>query len=789
MDVTVVVAALDDPYAKAVHDLLATWATGGLVRPPLWWVGQRDGEHHARWSGTAELGLLTALAAKPYEVVRLVSLVLVPAAGQVPVQVREQAEALEEAIRPRLADHQRLYRVNLVIPATRVHDLPVALLSTSWDANVVVADEDRPTSRQATDEIRYPGSFLPHAALALATAGGLWPGIRGAPFDGDREGAGEQEPRVRIMRSSMAIARSHGLADEVSAELFDPRRQGEWMAQAIGGVPAADPVYLVRRAAREFFDHEVGGRLRHDPYVASPAPTPMRITGKKVLAGMWAASRPPREWTGELAGDVQREIEDYAEQVTLGDDDTAGDTVGLAEALRDRLGLEKPAPADPAVWSRLRTLAFSLADGGDLPEGCTEPLDGTQRQVIVDPSAIEARGNAGHDSLLGLVGDQIAGSIEDARQRFASKIAALKEPPRRELGDPGVRGKTVRVLVRIAAVALVGLVLVIALAIQGQRWWVWGGLATLSLLGWLAGSALAFSPYLRREVQLTHRRSADRYARHEAAAAALHEAEQLVRLAAAYQDFRQWATVIGSLVHLPSGLERKQREDSFDPRELVLPSALRFAIARSDGPVKRRIAGMVTRECFGRGWLSTLCSDLERQSIEDDPQAARLAARYLAAELGKGAVQRRWEAGIRQRIVQRITSLEPDALFSRLCAVGGGALEESLHDFFSGICPDQHGHAIDESFADRMWRVGPQTVEVKGHVRLWLPTFVKPPDPGTPHEPSGWVAGDGATALVLRAARVDVTEPTLWSDLQMFNAGPGDSGAGLRLGPGPEGIG
>ena len=418
-DLTLVVAGPEGSVLSQVRDTVDSWAGAGLARPLLWWSGCREGQHYARWSSAGagdEAPLLAALASQPFSALRILSFLVIAAAGdERPLDTRQIAARVEEAVSERKASHQRLHKVNLLVPATGVAGLPVDLLSTYWDVNLVAADEDRATGAHSSEPVQHPGNLAPHAALALVTVAGLWPGMSGAPFDRDHRGAGEQEPRVRVIRSFARAVRSHGLVDEVAARMCDGERNQQWMVQVAGARQAPDPHALVASASREYF--EAGGRALRCQHPRVPAHRPLaRVSLGALLRWMWPFARNrsralPDEWE-EIAGTPARgPVKDFADESVVGEDATIAVTGGartvighpalgsplhtggveVAVALLDRLERLGYTPEQHTfgdAWPDLRALAFGLADGGPLPEGCTEPLEGTRRVVITDANAI-----------------------------------------------------------------------------------------------------------------------------------------------------------------------------------------------------------------------------------------------------------------------------------------------------------------------------------------------------------------------------------------------------------------
>lgn len=401
VDVTVVIGQHGDALVKRVQDIVEGWTAAGILRPFVWWSGVHDAEHFVRWSGpdAAEQPLLTALGERPYRLIRLLTLIVVPGDSAEPARdVRDVATRVEAIVKRRRAVRQGVSLVNLVVPATGVTNLPGRLLDSAWDVNLVATDEDRATAEHSSLEVRAPDRLAAHAAIELATVAGLWSGMVAGAFDGDREGSGGQEATVRVIRSFARTVRSHGLVDQVANLVLDSHENQGWVAQAVGARLAKDPEHVVERAAADYFER-AGGQLlcRTPPPVVSPPPV-VEVSPWQAFRMMWdfmadRARQLPREWVDRGAIGARSAVEQFTQDATFGDDSTVvvrmgartvtahigapvpltSGVVDLARALREKVAAQSPPATPPQAWRELRGLAFGLADAGPLPTGCTEP--------------------------------------------------------------------------------------------------------------------------------------------------------------------------------------------------------------------------------------------------------------------------------------------------------------------------------------------------------------------------------------------------------------------------------
>lgn len=410
VDVTVVIGQHGDALVKRVQDIVEGWTAAGILRPFVWWSGVHDAEHFVRWSGpdAAEQPLLTALGERPYRLIRLLTLIVVPGDSAEPARdVRDVATRVEAIVKRRRAVRQGVSLVNLVVPATGVTNLPGRLLDSAWDVNLVATDEDRATAEHSSLEVRAPDRLAAHAAIELATVAGLWSGMVAGAFDGDREGSGGQEATVRVIRSFARTVRSHGLVDQVANLVLDSHENQGWVAQAVGARLAKDPEHVVERAAADYFER-AGGQLlcRTPPPVVSPPPV-VEVSPWQAFRMMWdfmadRARQLPREWVDRGAIGARSAVEQFTQDATFGDDSTVvvrmgartvtahigapvpltSGVVDLARALREKVAAQSPPATPPQAWRELRGLAFGLADAGPLPTGCTEPAGGSHRLVV-----------------------------------------------------------------------------------------------------------------------------------------------------------------------------------------------------------------------------------------------------------------------------------------------------------------------------------------------------------------------------------------------------------------------
>jgi hypothetical protein len=438
--ITVVVAERE-PAADALREVLCAWAGEGLLTEFLWvragkasdGAGATDAERMSA-SGLQPVRLLDELARSSFTVVRLVCVQLGHASGRAEPESLATAERLEKELSSSLAAAQSLVRVNLMVPATATAELALDRLLPLWDVNLVAAPEDRITDQHADAQVRHPGNYAAHAAVACATAGGLWSQVPEGPFDDRRLPQTGDSAQVLVMRSFVRILRGGGLLDQVLTSAFERRATGSSAcAEWVDGVPAADPDALVGRTAASFVTHAGEGELRYRPPRPAPPVRPVTIGLLRSLLMMFQfIFTRLRAHPGEVAARAQERVRSKLEQLvqsaTFGQDsmlaatfrgrqpqgepvmvaDAAARARHDAETVLDSMQIQVTPAATPAIWRELRAICFGLVDAGDLPAYAGSVMDGAARQVITRPAHIAAQPSEPPLTLAGLFEPQHA---------------------------------------------------------------------------------------------------------------------------------------------------------------------------------------------------------------------------------------------------------------------------------------------------------------------------------------------------------------------------------------------
>lgn len=829
-DITVVITPQGNHERGHLGTVLRAWAEAGFVRRFLWWDGVEDDQHRAVWNDEPDrcLPLLDALAAAPYDTVRLVSLLPVHSGSTPPpTGLPELSAQVEDLVARHLAPSQTLVGLGLVVPATGVENVPREVLSNRWHTTVIAVDEDSVDPEHASRDVRELEHFTAHAALALATVAGLWRGMDGGPFDGDREGAGQQEPRVRLIRCHARGGRSYGLPDDIVREALTRRTDPMWVAEMLGARPAENSAHLAERAGDEFLAGP-GAAMTRTPFRA-PRRHRTRVTPRSALRLLWLFMRGRitqlrQELRENAANEMRDWIEDFTRRLVFGDTDTdmvvrfdgrplddedgAGfeaESVDVAKALVDAVR-RPPAPQTfPEEWRALRELSFGLVDAGPLPEGCTEPMAGVHRLVVAvhavsaPPDDLDVTLDpppGDHDSpddvvdtegepMLARIGRRIAEDTETARREFLRAIETLKASVPGKPGETPVDRRYWYGWLLLTLVTMSGLVTGVVLSTNdglAPRSAFW--LSATSALVFLVGTSIILFVYLRKAFQEAAKanRLWERY--ENARLAAEHEAVELIRLAAVRSAYERWHPVLARTLHVAARDAVLTPEDGTDLEALSRPSAFVVGEAETDPRLLARLSALVGRRTFQRGWLSALYARVLAESMSElkfrrglpveaanpDPDVEPAAHRELADRIRAGLADHTVIDDVRDIIGEQVRSLGLTDLF---CAVHPVHGEATTPTSFFGALQDTDD-TCTARFNRRLWTEASGYPKVATRTTTWMPDRLDQVDMSPAAVVLPMVAPEERPLLVVLAARLDRTELLVWSDLALFSPSSAD---------------
>ncbi len=477
MSAMTVVVTGDGARAAAVRELVAQWTRSGIVGPSVW-VGVGDvvpadgGPPRVTATvvdagGTRAVDLFSHIGRFRLDLVRVVVTHLVDV-GAVEPAVADAGDVVANAIEsvlPRSLDSDRpstsLHRVVLVVPATGAAGVGTEVLRPMWEANLVISPEDRPDLDRSSVYVRSPGNFDGHAAAAVAAVGGVLRGVDDGVVDTLDTDSTSGENDVVVARVSIRSVIGEDVVDALARRVLDPASLEpggpggvvEWAA------PASQPQMVVRQAAQHV--------------LAQPewAPTSLRAgpTPTAARRGLWASLRAAAafnlrtvgavaSWTlsrGRVAVErrattaivgqgsgvlvtlgprVASQVEDVAEDVLRAERDRLDERI--------RFEATRVLAPQPSTWTRLRTVALGLVDGGDL-DGMPEPRQVGRRELL-PPGLVAVTPGAswptlddealGADDPAGMrrYDDRLSADVADAQALVKSLSEAL-EARRREV--------------------------------------------------------------------------------------------------------------------------------------------------------------------------------------------------------------------------------------------------------------------------------------------------------------------------------------------------------------------
>jgi len=192
----------DDSASKALAEAYRLWAAEGLVEEAAW-VTPSGITYSAMGPPFVAANVINANGSTTEELfdyigrqrgltlVRLVAGRLLASDRQLPDPeftrwaddvgrriVKAAAQASEVA-----GHHTHVVRFNVMAPVSGVEGIDPKFVISGWDANVVVAAEDRADANGTDTYVRYPGNAVGHLLSALCGIGGVLRGIGQGPFD------------------------------------------------------------------------------------------------------------------------------------------------------------------------------------------------------------------------------------------------------------------------------------------------------------------------------------------------------------------------------------------------------------------------------------------------------------------------------------------------------------------------------------------------------------------------------------------------------------------------------
>ncbi|CAM8621052.1 hypothetical protein MCETE7_00082 [Acidimicrobiia bacterium] len=400
----VVVLPDSDVLGGQVQTLARTWSSVGLLGPSFWItelneVEQARGELIYPGRANSVTRLVNALAEHAFEQITFVALRLVTHDEAIDsLTASNDAERTAVFINEQLAQgFQTLERINLIVPVTRLDRVPPDLVMPMWNANVVVAAEDRISSAHADGMVEVAARYVEHALLALATNSGLWVGLDG-PGAKLHSNTTQGTPTVRVTRSFARGLFGDDVIGSITNGVADGFAKPELPATWAGVEADEHPGIAVDEMVRQYIEDPKAPLRFHNPR--------WKKIAQQEKIGPWEAiSKLTRFIVQHIAGtpdrvlryikeDLQKRTENFVQTLTFGDDSIMRVKIGAGpigeldpvevpdaagEVLR-RLGI-RPGPAmPPDGWNVVQRAVLRLVDPAN--------TDDSTSRVVLDRSYV-----------------------------------------------------------------------------------------------------------------------------------------------------------------------------------------------------------------------------------------------------------------------------------------------------------------------------------------------------------------------------------------------------------------
>ncbi len=421
--------------AQKLMDQMMIWAAAGLIDSSWWLDGRSLGPSDVggratplnatgmraisatlvEADGARLVQFLPSLGVTAYEVCRIVMVHMLTLGSSGDVEIARHTNNFVEQLRPNIPASSTMAKLNLLIPVTGAESVDPQILQPGWQANLLVSPEDEVSDRHSSVGVAHPGNLISHAALHVATVGGMWSGMESGPFDRSSESS-DGEPDPITARAFVRVVRSRDIVDEIAVAAIGEAGDTGWdlpSDEGTGDQPlqASNPATVLADAL-EAAGALDDGMLRFNPgrQLDAPQPTPIGILKSLALIFryFWASVvRLPEAAVGRLRQAVTELAEDRATNFAFGDDGLFVARLGGEPADRDAaaspelehvtneatriltlLGARTTVGPTPVLWQALRRFCFAIVDGSEPPSELPIDTVGSRRQLITRPELI-----------------------------------------------------------------------------------------------------------------------------------------------------------------------------------------------------------------------------------------------------------------------------------------------------------------------------------------------------------------------------------------------------------------
>ena len=397
------------PEIKAATDLLAEWARRGLVHPFIYYTDERHTVYLDDHGAGPPTSVFEILGRQELAVIRIAALAGPDEddVGELADMIRTVVDTIKNDLAP---EGLRVVEVRIWAPYDPRPDegwaAPKRIFSSTADANLVLVPEDRQTEGKVGIPLSRSdrGVYGSHVATEAATALGMWSGMSEAPVDAMEGGVhGFGGPKVHLARSFVRAA-------EIPAVSLAGAADHGGMLRVPPGCQEAPYPFETLASAQSL----IGGLLDRELVKNVPPARPERVGPAKFMRGivrgmvgslrhMFTISRDVIAALRDMAGHTLQEAvgkESVLRLVWRGrpskdEEDTGGEEAGrfldaeeLIAELRRRRMLEGGIRIDQDVWANVGKAVFSLADGGETPEGVPAHMIGDRVAIAKEVGMI-----------------------------------------------------------------------------------------------------------------------------------------------------------------------------------------------------------------------------------------------------------------------------------------------------------------------------------------------------------------------------------------------------------------
>lgn len=448
------------PEIKAATDLLAEWARRGLVHPFIYYTDERHTVYLDDQGAGPPTSVFEILGRQQLEVIRIAALAGPDEddVGELEDRIRTVVGNIKNDLAP---EGLRVVEVRIWAPYDPRPEggwaAPERIFSSTADANLVLIPEDRQTEGKVGIPLSRSnrGVYGSHVATEAATALGMWSGMSEAPVDAMEGGVhGFGGPKVHLARSFVRVAEIPAVSLAGAAD------HGGVLRVPPGCQEAPYPLETLVSA-----QNRIGGLLDRELVKDVPPARPKRVGPAKFireiargmigsLRHMFTISRDVIAALRDMAGHTLQEAvgkESVLRLVWRGrpskeEEDAGGEDAGrfldaeeLIAELRRRRMLEGGIRIDQDVWANVGKAVFSLADGGETPEGVPAHKIGDRVAIAKEVGMIapahgsDLAADIGRDSeeetpatLLGRIGAHLRRAERRSRRGFDDLVEQSK---------------------------------------------------------------------------------------------------------------------------------------------------------------------------------------------------------------------------------------------------------------------------------------------------------------------------------------------------------------------------